>query len=522
MQTVSSPAAGLRPSEQTLAHPRHNDSALTERLGARHFNVPVHVVPRHIEQPKQYSRDKWDAMKPIIQHLYLEERRSLKSLMQTMAEKHDFHATNKMYKIRFSLWGWRKNRTQDPQHTAVSVHQGTSRATAIQRRIRHMIAPEPLNDQEVPISISRNYTIDLSGSQRWNCIVLNMSEPASSTGQHSSMVRFCDAETAYVNTIHQLRSGRIRDAFQSLNRLFDSMTGSKLYLHPKYLTGFWLLCHGVYNACTWINDSGFHLLRELLCFHGQNAAACFQKSASHSSHPVVRLMQSVARMSRNNPSVMKQTFRNAYRAAAESLETKLGQNHPIVLVTWTDYFWYFDFPVDPGKNLVARQQIALEEAEAISGREGDVAICLLHNLVFFLFYCVDDSAQARRKLSDLLERTSRRIAAQASPTASSFHVQRAFAFGSLLQGIFILQEYGDLARCQRVIGVTIEWLKNDEGSDAFMHAKMLEMDLFVLTKAWKEGKDLRDLTLAFSKPRSADYNDKKPRRERQQSGEHDL
>ncbi|KAI8951217.1 hypothetical protein F4801DRAFT_546075 [Xylaria longipes] len=89
------------------------------------------------------------------------------------------------------------------------------------------------------------------------------------------------------------------------------------------------------------------------------------------SHPMVSLMLSVARMSRYNPSATKQTFRNAYRAAAESLE----------------------------------------EAQAISRREADVTTCLLHSPVFFLFYCVGDYAQARKVLSDLPERTARRIAA---------------------------------------------------------------------------------------------------------------
>ncbi|KAI0470585.1 Clr5 domain-containing protein [Xylariaceae sp. FL0804] len=476
--------------------------------------IPLHVVERRTEHAEQHSHHEWDIVKPIIWKLYMEDNRPLKLVMRTIAEDYDFHATTRMYKIRFRRWGWRKNRTKDQQRAAVLSGEKTKGMM-----IRFVRPPELLSDQEVPISISRNYTIDQSGSQRWNCIVLNMSEPTpSSAGQSASVVRFRDAETAYVNTIHQLRSGRIQDAFLCLNRLFDSMTGSRIYLHPKYLTGFWLLCHGVYNACAWINDSGFHLLRELLCFHGQNAAACFQ-SAGSAAHPVVSLMRSVARMSRDNPGVMKQTFCNAYRAAAESLEDKLGRNHPVVLVTWTDYYWYFNFAVDPARDLTARQQAALLEAEATWGRDADVTICLLHNFVFFLFYCVAEDAQARERLSDLLERTSRRMAGPWAAMAGSFHVQRAHAFATLLQGLFVLQDTGDLGRCREVIGVAVEWLRQCGGSDAAMHAKMLEMDLFTLTSAWEGGKDLRDLTLAFAKPRSADYNDQNPRPARQRPRE---
>ncbi|TGJ88442.1 hypothetical protein E0Z10_g386 [Xylaria hypoxylon] len=311
-----------------------------------------------------------------------------------------------------------------------------------------------------------------------------MSEPTPSTAQHNSMIRCCEAETAFSNTVHQLKSGQIHGAFHSLDRLFNSMTGNELYVHPKHLTGLWRLCDGLYNVCTWINDSKFRLLRELLCFQGQNAAASFKKSASPGSNLVVSIMRSVARMSRDNPNVMKQTFRNAYRAAAESLEQKLEPR--------------------------ARQQTALREVEAASGCEADITICLLHNIVFFLFYCVNDYAQARKTLTTLLERTSRRVATKASPTAYNFHIQRAHAFGSLLQGLFTLQDDSNLSRCEMIIGAAIDWLKYCEGTDASIHATMLEMDLLILTNAWKEGKDLLGLTLAFANPRSAEHNVTKP------------
>ncbi|KAI0455781.1 Clr5 domain-containing protein [Xylaria acuta] len=444
------------------------------------------VAARQIEHAKQHSRDEWEAMKPTIRKLYIEDFRSLRSVMRTMAENYDFHATDKMYKMRFSHWGWRKNRTKDQHPTVVRSRQSTRGTAAIQHRIQRLRTPELLNDQERKLELHSSQNV----------------ESTPSTARHNSMIRCCEAETAFSNTVHQLKSGQIHGAFQTLDRLFDSMTGGELYVHPKHLTGLWRLCDGVYNVCTWINDSDFRLLRELLCFQGQNAASS-RKSASLGAHLVVSIMRSVARMSRDNPGAMKQTFRNAYQAAAESLGKKLGENHPIVLITWTDYFWYFNLPVDPAKNLAVRQQTALEEAETASGPEADITICLLHNIVFFLFYCAGDHAQAREKLSTLLERTSCRVATQASPTAYNFHIQRAHAFGSLLQGLPMLQDHGDLSQCEVVIGATIDWLRQGEGTDASIHAKMLETDLLILTDAWKEGKDLRCLTFAFANPRSA-------------------
>jgi hypothetical protein len=55
--------------------------------------IPVHVVARQIEHAKLHSQDEWDAIKPTIQRLYLDEDRSLKQVMRIMARDHDFHAT---------------------------------------------------------------------------------------------------------------------------------------------------------------------------------------------------------------------------------------------------------------------------------------------------------------------------------------------------------------------------------------------------------------------------------------------
>lgn len=314
------------------------------------------------------------------------------------------------------------------------------------------------------------------------------------------MARYSLAEAAFSDTAVQLGRGKINRAFKSRNKVFDAMTGNEVYLHPRHHTAFWLLCNGIYNACTLVNDSHFHLLRELLYFLARNALASFQKFASVSSLFRVRLITALVRMSQDNPGVMARTFRTAYLATAESLEMKLGKKHPVVLITWLDYFWYFDIPVDPSRDLVARYLTALREVETVTGRESDATISFLHTFVIFLFYCVRDEIQARTGLADLLERISCRVADQTSPTPN-LHFQKAYAFGSLLQGLLILEDQDDLAHCERVVKGTIEWLKICEGNDASMHAMLLETDLSALTTAWTEGKDLRTIPLVYSKPR---------------------
>ncbi|KAI0968516.1 Clr5 domain-containing protein [Xylaria arbuscula] len=501
----------LQQTQRAIAHRTHTTTKL---LYLPCLDIPVQVVARKIGLPKQHSQEEWDRMKPTIHKLYIDEQLPLESVMCIMAEQYGFAATNKMYKIRFTRWGWRKNRTRDEQHPDPCPSQRME-GPATAYRIESLRAPDFFSDHENLISISRNLTMNISEVQCW-CISFDLSKSTiPSFEQSSSVSRFMEAETAFSNTIIRLKSGQINDAFRSLNRIFDAMTGNELYLYPKHPTTLWLLCDVIYDACVLVKDSTFRLLHELLFFLAQNSLSCFKQSATTSSNDRVKLLTSLTRVSQSNPNVMKQVFRTACLVTAESLEEKLGKNHPIVLTAWFDYFWYFGLPVDPAMNIVVRSQAVLSKVEAALGRQADATIILLQNNVTFLFYCIGDEIQARQSLSDLMERIAHRIAVQEPGTTSyGRHFQKAYAFGSLLQGLLILEDHNDIGRCEKLIRVTIEWLKHSGGSGAAMHARMLEMDLSILINAWKDGKNLRDLTLVYAKPRL----DKKPKRERESSG----
>ncbi|MBE3041429.1 Clr5 domain-containing protein, partial [Candidatus Bathyarchaeota archaeon] len=80
----------------------------------------------------------WEAVKGTIRQLYLEERKPLKDVIQVMADRHGFQATYvlippcllgspltccspKMYKTRFSQWGFVKNNTEDEVKKLLSM-----------------------------------------------------------------------------------------------------------------------------------------------------------------------------------------------------------------------------------------------------------------------------------------------------------------------------------------------------------------------------------------------------------------
>jgi len=63
----------------------------------------------------------WEGFKSTIRDLYLEQRKPLKEVMSIMADKYNFQATPKMYKTRFSQWGFVKNNTEDEVKRLLSM-----------------------------------------------------------------------------------------------------------------------------------------------------------------------------------------------------------------------------------------------------------------------------------------------------------------------------------------------------------------------------------------------------------------
>ena len=69
------------------------------------------------------SRAQWENHRSRIVQLYENEEKTLKEVMQTMREEHDFKATQKMYKSKLKLWKARKYVTKRERDIANQVIQ---------------------------------------------------------------------------------------------------------------------------------------------------------------------------------------------------------------------------------------------------------------------------------------------------------------------------------------------------------------------------------------------------------------
>ncbi|MCJ1237707.1 hypothetical protein MMC14_005694 [Varicellaria rhodocarpa] len=61
---------------------------------------------------RRYPQEKWDAVQPIIQLLYIDQGLPLSETKKIMEQKHGFIASTKQYKDKIKLWGFQKNVTK--------------------------------------------------------------------------------------------------------------------------------------------------------------------------------------------------------------------------------------------------------------------------------------------------------------------------------------------------------------------------------------------------------------------------
>ncbi|POS71850.1 hypothetical protein DHEL01_v209758 [Diaporthe helianthi] len=118
--------APIRGSEESLVPTRGmltNSTFEVTHLPARRLPAPQatedeteeETAPRGVDcswQPSQLSY--WEEYKPIMRRLYIDEKKPLREVVEIMENDFGFKATQKVYKNRFRIWGWRKYIRLDP------------------------------------------------------------------------------------------------------------------------------------------------------------------------------------------------------------------------------------------------------------------------------------------------------------------------------------------------------------------------------------------------------------------------
>ncbi|KAI4600678.1 hypothetical protein KJ359_012840 [Pestalotiopsis sp. 9143b] len=107
------------------------------------------------------SEEDWQMHRDVITHLWWEEDKPLKEVQGIMADKHDFHASDKMYKGRLKAWGLLKNlKSKDADQIMGLAKSGVATGPLVirgrsmgskkwQKRLNRVTAPDELTGSAI-------------------------------------------------------------------------------------------------------------------------------------------------------------------------------------------------------------------------------------------------------------------------------------------------------------------------------------------------------------------------------------
>ncbi|KAK8051750.1 hypothetical protein PG993_003135 [Apiospora rasikravindrae] len=520
-QSLLQPPAG-EPGRSTPKKPRRNKQ-----------QAECPRAHRGVGRISQYSEEEWDAYKATLYQLYMVEGRTLQEVQQIMKAVYLFPATTKMFKTRFKRWGWFKNISRKHPSRAKAIAAAATTAgegeecsmvTRGHRRGRLMThmnpavaasvtprwlnLPDHLAFQELPLVTSRAYVRSQFEGQGWVAEALGTKQVRADHDRFD----FTESETTILWTLHLMKIGCVREAYETIHAFCDMLKTGVTTLHPLMLYEFWLLWRKAYDICVMVHDDKFELLRSLITFLCDATENNF-RGTTVSSHPVSRIL----RFSRSflegecSDAVVTHALNSGMRASARTLEEMLGHEHPTILMTWNTLAWYQRGSAASSKNFVRQYRKALRRAEDDLGPESPVAIGILFDFLYHVFYVLQETEEeevagvtgtgccARSMAEDLLRRCAAQMDAT-TPGEPLVIIFRAYASAMLMVGILEL-EAGDTALfCARIVEAAATLRRRGYAQ----MAQMLELDYRDLLAALEEGKDLRSLPLNLSRPRCSD------------------
>lgn len=363
----------------------------------------------------------------------------------------------------------------------------------------HIKSPDNLRTQELGFYISKAYTRAQFDSHGWTHGPFTIGSAHTEAGSNGAL-DFFGLETLSIYAMHQMKRGNVAGAYGSLHTIFDGMHGIWGTLHPKLLVGFWLLFRKVYDICIIARDDQFELLRVFMRYHGHAANQYLTVDSPGSLNPLPRLIMVLVDMSKREPGLIERVIRYCSIAAADSLEDKIGLDHPTVLLAWGNNVWYWKVPVFVSKDLKARFEALLSRAINEYEPASPILIGILYDFALLVYHSNENRDDERRLVDDLLRRTAVHVNAAAPPERSQ--VTRAHASGTVLACVHALED-GDLDLCERLAQDAIAWFTSG-GHFMKMYAEMVEADRDTLVSGWRGGKQLRGLFLNFVRPRCID------------------
>ncbi|KAL6863247.1 hypothetical protein ACO1O0_003492 [Amphichorda felina] len=425
LSTPFSPRIKQEPSTpQPNPVPSASDNALQTQNGESSTSRPS-IINRPSRE--QVPAEAWEGFKATIRDLYLEQRKPLKEVMSIMAEKYNFQATPKMYKTRFSQWGFVKNNTEDEVKKLLSMKFQRDAEGKVSEFVRNGkivnlgtylkrkgVTEYDLVDFELPANLPSHIRCrtptpppapeylkspDLMRAQE--LVVGNMRkaflqcrqwelETERQVGWPSTMVWGAPSSEMLTEANFYFEASDVDSGGQCLMNAFNQLEIDLKQLSPQAILEVLL---GMVRR-----DPG---LMTALCKY----VAAFSTTNYDRSHPLRQIFTCLYEVQqKHGAATLSELLWGSMPLIAEELEAIYGRRHPYVARTWVDLAIFYE-----QKNTERLEKLALElraqyrQMEQGQGSELSDRLALRYATAQ-LFYAADPESDATKQTAnDLLK-----------------------------------------------------------------------------------------------------------------------
>ncbi|KAF4983391.1 hypothetical protein FZEAL_1120 [Fusarium zealandicum] len=374
---------------------------------------------------EQVPAEAWESLKTTIRTLYLEERKPLKEVMSIMADKYGFQATPKMYKTRFSQWGFVKNNTEDEVKRLLSMKFQRDAEGKVSEFVRNGkvvnlgtylkrkgVTEYDLIDFELPVDLPAHIRCrtptpppapgylqspDLLRAQE--TIIGNMRkaflqcrqfevETDTQVGWESIMVWGAGSSELLLEANQYFE---VRDADQGGHFLMKAFKQLELDLRRLSPQGIKEILLGMVHR-----DPG---MMTALCKY----LAAYSTTNFERSHPLRQIFTCLYEVQqKHGPGTLSDLLWASIPTIAEELEAIYGRKHPYVARTWADLATFYNH-ANPERleKLVAELRLLQRQMEPQHGPDSVEVLVLRYTIVQLMFSAHPQSDATKQATIDL-------------------------------------------------------------------------------------------------------------------------
>ncbi|KAH6603285.1 clr5 domain-containing [Trichoderma cornu-damae] len=369
---------------------------------------------------EQVPAEAWEQYKSTIRTLYLEERKPLKEVMSIMSEKYGFQATPKMYKTRFSQWGFVKNNTEEEVKRLLSMKFQRDAEGKVSEFVRNGrvvnlgtylkrkgVTEYDLVDFELPADLPAHIRCrtptpppalrspDLLRAQE--LVVGNMRkaflhcrqfemETETQIGWPSTMVWGAGSSELLLEANFYFEA---RDADQGGDYLMRAFKQLEVDLRKLSPQGIMELILGMINR-----DPG---MMTALCKY----LAAYSTTNLERTHPLRQIFTCLYEVQqKHGAKTLSELLWTSISTIAEELEAIYGRRHPYVARTWADLaLFYSQVNPDRVEKLVVELRVLQRQLEQRHGHSS-VEVVAIRYAILQLVYAASPRSDATKQAAN--------------------------------------------------------------------------------------------------------------------------